>query len=457
MPSRSEIEAYLRHLADSERQEEGVSVFPDGSPTTICTSSARLVARKFGGKVYGYYIDDDNPDLVGNDSGGHDFAIVGNYLVDWWAHYVENSDFPAVYDLTDRRDQKLTARRYIPREEWKPVPVLTESNADQEYLQAVSAGDMETAQRLVDAAARAAGYTMEVWRGDDGPHTDFQGRREVGVFTSTTKAFAASYALNGQPRRFYVKADKVLDLTDPWKNRETIDWITRWSADNEYDWNDPQSGEETDAHSVLAGGRLFDYEGDWSASRWIDLQRSARADGYSVLIALDTGAGLPSDEAVSTIVLKDSHIKSADPVVHDDWGKVIPVSRRFNDRTNDIREKVDRLVRSLLKEEEEDTIFITRRSPEERKKNWKIAVYRQVKQYMKGDRTGDLDLSGTPITSLPDGLTVGGYLNLGGTPITSLPYGLTVGGNLRLTDTPLAKLSDEEIRRGRTIKGEICC
>ena len=118
-----------------------------------------------------------------------------------------------------------------------------------------------------------------------------------------------------------------------------------------------------------------------------------------------------------------------------------------------ISSKSDRLVRSLLKEE--DTIFITRRSPEERKKNWKIALYRQVKQYMKGDRKGDLDLNGTPITSLPDGLTVGGSLFLGGTPITSLPDGLTVGGNLYLNGTPLAKLSHEEIRRGRTIKGEI--
>ena len=159
----------------------------------------------------------------------------------------------------------------------------------------------------------------------------------------------------------------------------------------------------------------------------------------------------------------------------------------------DIHRQSDRLVRSLLKEE--DTIFITRRSPEERKKNWKIAVYRQVKQYMKGDRKGYLDLNHAPITSLPDGLTVGGYLNLYGTPITSLPDGLTVGGYLNLGDTPitslpdgltvggglylqgtpitslpdgltvggdlylyrtlLAKLLDEEIRRGRTIKGAI--
>ena len=48
-------------------------------------------------------------------------------------------------------------------------------------------------------------------------------------------------------------------------------------------------------------------------------------------------------------------------------------------------------------------------------------------------RSGSLDLRGTGITSLPEGLTVGGSLYLeGGTGITSLPEGLTVCGSLDL-------------------------
>ena len=44
---------------------------------------------------------------------------------------------------------------------------------------------------------------------------------------------------------------------------------------------------------------------------------------------------------------------------------------------------------------------------------------------------GDLDLEDcTGITSLPEGLAVGGYIDLRGTRITSLPEGLTVGGDL---------------------------
>jgi hypothetical protein len=55
---------------------------------------------------------------------------------------------------------------------------------------------------------------------------------------------------------------------------------------------------------------------------------------------------------------------------------------------------------------------------------------------------GDLDLSDTPIQSLPNGLKVEGFLNLSNTPIQSLPNGLTVGRNLNLYNTSIQSLPD---------------
>jgi len=63
---------------------------------------------------------------------------------------------------------------------------------------------------------------------------------------------------------------------------------------------------------------------------------------------------------------------------------------------------------------------------------------------------GDLDLQGTPITSLPAGLTVGGDIYLYGTPIASLPAGLTVGGYLYLMNTPITSLP-----AGLTVGGDL--
>jgi hypothetical protein len=76
----------------------------------------------------------------------------------------------------------------------------------------------------------------------------------------------------------------------------------------------------------------------------------------------------------------------------------------------------------------------------ERAKNYQIATQKKIQQYMKDGGKGDLNLYGTPITSLPSDLSVGGNLNLSGVPITSLPSGLNVGGNLILYRTPITSL-----------------
>ena len=61
-------------------------------------------------------------------------------------------------------------------------------------------------------------------------------------------------------------------------------------------------------------------------------------------------------------------------------------------------------------------------------------------KYIISGSTGVLDLSGTPIQSLPAGLTVGRSLYLRDTQIAELPDGLKVGGGLDLRDTPITEL-----------------
>ena len=60
---------------------------------------------------------------------------------------------------------------------------------------------------------------------------------------------------------------------------------------------------------------------------------------------------------------------------------------------------------------------------------------------------GWLDLRDTQITALPEGLTVGGWLDLRGTQITALPEGLTVGGWLDLRDTQISRTEEKRVRR----------
>ena len=70
-----------------------------------------------------------------------------------------------------------------------------------------------------------------------------------------------------------------------------------------------------------------------------------------------------------------------------------------------------------------------------------IAKYGDISKLEGNYYNGYLYLSGTGITSLPEGLTVGGSLDLSGTGITSLPEGLTVGGFLDLSGTGITDTS----------------
>ena len=64
----------------------------------------------------------------------------------------------------------------------------------------------------------------------------------------------------------------------------------------------------------------------------------------------------------------------------------------------------------------------------------------ETKIVIDGPIEGDLDLRGTGITALPDGLHVGGHLDLRGTGITALPDGLSVGGHLDLRGTGITNV-----------------
>ena len=90
----------------------------------------------------------------------------------------------------------------------------------------------------------------------------------------------------------------------------------------------------------------------------------------------------------------------------------------------------------------ENKILVPRRSKEEREKNYKIAIAKQIQQYIQNGSEGDLELGRTPVTLLPDNLKVGGYLKIEYTPITALPKGLKVERGLFATKTKIKELPE---------------
>ena len=130
---RARLEAYLVELSDSEHHmpADGCSIWetPDMGVLHcgICTNGARLVARKFGGTVVGYAGGQNPTALAGKvkflwgDGGtnwGHDFAVVGPFIVDWWLGcWTEDSD-RSIFDLQDPADDAEIRRLYGNPELW---------------------------------------------------------------------------------------------------------------------------------------------------------------------------------------------------------------------------------------------------------------------------------------------------------------------------------------------------
>ena len=92
---RENIENFMEHLHGTEFcDKDGISRFKQcpNEHVVKCTTSAVIIAEKFGGQQVGLLLEREKyKGRIGYSSGGHDFALVGDYLVDWWAVYVDES------------------------------------------------------------------------------------------------------------------------------------------------------------------------------------------------------------------------------------------------------------------------------------------------------------------------------------------------------------------------------
>ena len=153
------------------------------------------------------------------------------------------------------------------------------------------------------------GSPMIVYRGDAEEFDVFDRSktRENGFFFTADKRIAKIYSRSNEPRAYYIRAPKVLNLAaDTMAARK---WVQRWSKRFD-EWIDRSSGETVDPFDVLQGGQMFDYEGNWSSERWLDIQATAENQGYDAVMLpdYDNGGGV----FVSVVVFDPHNVKSVD-------------------------------------------------------------------------------------------------------------------------------------------------
>ena len=176
---------------------------------------------------------------------------------------------------------------------------LLESN-DDAYMQAVERGDMETAQRMVDEAAKRAGYNTEAWHGTAGSVFNSFNINQTPVNDDGYMGRAVYFHEDIGSARAY--SEMTYDLKGG-----------RMRVIRAY----------LKVANPLIGADTYGMPRN-SIESWTDKHIEAGFDGAT------NGHG-------EWAVFHTEHIKSADPVTYDDQGKPIPLSQRFNSTSDDIR------------------------------------------------------------------------------------------------------------------------
>jgi hypothetical protein len=201
------------------------------------------------------------------------------------------------YAIRNQQDMTEAAAEQGERRSVNALRTSKNSPTDAEYLRAVEAGDMATAQRIVDEAAREAGYQEKVWQGVWGGEVKgntynpkYIGKRnasplsQIGYMFSTSRVEAERH---GKPKQFFLKHSNLNE------RGQKLDW---WPAQE----------------AVKQGADVLVWRNTTDAS-----------DDKSNIFLVAPGY--------------ESQIKSADPVVRDDDGRIIPPSERFQSDNADIR------------------------------------------------------------------------------------------------------------------------
>ena len=230
------------------------------------------------------------------------------------------------------------------------IPGVQFSVRDEEYMKAAEAGDMETAQRMADEAAKEAGYTEKVYHGT--PTGGFNTFRDWSYFTKD-KTYADRYqnASASSTRGRYEETKK--QTYELYMNPGKV-FDTRKAAARKI-YNEMRMeyglGDLSNTQSGLP---------DWTDGRDIIEFIEDRGLDYDTIL-LDEGADGGYGEEVKprgiSYVTRSNMVKSADAITYDDQGNIIPLSERFNPKKKDIRY-------SVRSTNEEDNIQYAVRSAE---------------------------------------------------------------------------------------------
>lgn len=212
-------------------------------------------------------------------------ALAPRDAINWFEsanRFCENSRDPfsgeAEMELVVSDESRLFDLEIYQIKGMKRVAMRIISSSDSEYMAVVEAGDMEAAQRMVEEAAREKGYTIKAYHGTNSKFNVFKAQIGKAIWFSEDKDKIARGESGAQGTQRIIPVFLKAENPAGWEEYEKL----------------------LEMQILSAGFDSVHLDDDW-------------------------------------IVYSPKQIKSAETIVRDNFGNIIPLSRRFNSASNDIR------------------------------------------------------------------------------------------------------------------------
>jgi DNA (cytosine-5)-methyltransferase 1 len=227
----------------------------------------------------------------------------------------------------DGRTIPLSERFDPGREGLRFMRERSDSQLVADHAAAFERGDVEAAKRLVDIAAKQAGYTNgPLFHGSKMPTIRIfkPGVEDNGIYFSSSRAVAKTYSGASKKSKIYegyLRIDNPLEIDaegGSWGNLANSKVLREGKATG---WTVQQ---------------LFGFPNSYTDK----LSAAVRKSGFDGIVirnvhdSASARTNIPSDVFIA---LSPNQIKSADPFTYDDQGQLVPLDKRFDDSTGDIR------------------------------------------------------------------------------------------------------------------------
>jgi len=223
------------------------------------------------------------------------------------------------------------ARQQFPNDPADDIQLADRLIRDAQYTEAVAAGDMETAQRMVDEAAVKAGYKTKGFHRTPKAFTEFipgGPKAEAQFWTTKAGEFRTLFGQSGRAIWFGSSPENLPAYhNDPTGNGVVLEVYLKNPSplqidDDTRDWGRDLYADGSKQFPLLLSDEHI---------------RSIRKDGYTGIEYWNNGKTADKSAPDEMVVFDATQIKSADAVTRDDEGNVVPLSQRFQSSTADIR------------------------------------------------------------------------------------------------------------------------